>query len=99
MRIKLYGPKNADKKRMKEAIAALDKMVKDNIEKYLIIPKKNPERIKRILKVVEKYWEKNPDLRLGQLIGNMSVTNDSYFMSDELLEQCLVKALNQLKIK
>jgi len=54
------------------------------------ISTKSPDRIVRILKLVEKYWKKNPDQRLGQLIGNLSEQNDSYFMSDELLEQKLI---------
>lgn len=30
---------------------------------------RDPNRIKVILDRLEKVWEKNPDLRLGQLIG------------------------------
>ncbi len=29
---------------------------------------RNPKRIKRILKLIEKIWKKNPDLRLGQFV-------------------------------
>jgi hypothetical protein len=86
-------------KAYKKALKQLDDLIETQLNQGIKMPPKNPKRIKRMLKVVEKYWEKNPDLRLGQLIGNMSVTNDSYFMSDELLEQSLVKALKQLKIK
>ena len=31
---------------------------------------RKPERIEPILKEIEKYWKKNPDLRLGQIIAN-----------------------------
>ena len=34
-------------------------------------------RIKRILKLIEKHWNKNPDLRFGQLLINIGIADDS----------------------
>ena len=90
MKIKIGNTKAYDKafKRLQEIIDT----------KGIKMQPKNPKRIDRMIKIVETYWKENPDLRLGQLIGNMSETNDAYFMSDELLEQCLIKALKKLDI-
>lgn len=48
---------------------------------------RNPKKITRILKKVEKLWKKYPDLRLGQLIMNLAYDNiDPYYMEDKKLE-------------
>ena len=31
---------------------------------------RDPERIKKILGLLQLYWEDHPDLRLGQIISN-----------------------------
>lgn len=47
---------------------------------------RDPKRIPKILKELQEIWEKNPDLRLGQLISNASIDRHLYFMEDvELL--------------
>ena len=65
---------------------------------------RNPKRIKKILKAIEKIWEKHPDLRLGQLIWNSMAgvgkwnapeANPLFFIEDEDLEKMLKKQ-NQL---
>ena len=56
---------------------------------------RNPERIPKILKELENFWEQNPDWRLGQVISNFSYelmgNNDPFYMEDadllELLKQ------------
>ena len=56
---------------------------------------RNPERIPKILKELENFWEQNPDWRLGQVISNLSYelmgNNDPFYMEDkdllELLKQ------------
>lgn len=67
---------------------------------------RNPKRINKILKLIEKIWAKNPDLRLCQLIencfsdkgkivqtlkGNVYIDFDIYFVEDEELEERLKK--------
>ena len=56
---------------------------------------RNPERIPKILKELENFWEQNPDWRLGQVISNLSYeimgSNDPFYLEDtdllELLKQ------------
>lgn len=51
--------------------------------------RRSPERIGPILRVIEEYWKANPDLRLGQLIGNLAnvAKVDPYAIEDgELLD-------------
>lgn len=50
---------------------------------------RNPDRINRILKMIEEIWKKNPDLRLCQLIGNVFPAGDNYRMEDDELENGL----------
>ena len=51
---------------------------------------RNPKRIDRILKLIEKIWKAYPDLRLCQLIGNCFVRdNDNYYEEDYKLEKRL----------
>jgi uncharacterized protein YihD (DUF1040 family) len=46
---------------------------------------RDPNRIPEVLQEVALYWQKHPDLRLGQLLGNFNVT---YMTEDEeLLER------------
>ena len=59
---------------------------------------RNPDRIPKILKELEKFWEQVPDWRLGQVISNFSYelmgNNDPFYMEDkDLLE--LVKNKNK----
>lgn len=34
---------------------------------------RNPERIQQLLSLIQKKWEKNPDLRLGQLLVGIAM--------------------------
>lgn len=51
------------------------------------------KRIDRILKLIEKIWRKNPDLRLFQLLGNCFGAGDNYYKEDDCLEQELEENL------
>ncbi len=51
---------------------------------------RNPKRIPIILKRLQVIWEQMPDMRLGQLIGNVYHSTDSggnrqYYEEDEKL--------------
>ena len=49
---------------------------------------RNPQRIQPTLKLIEKIWNQVPDLRLGQLIVNVTKQNDPFYVEDEtLIEQ------------
>ena len=52
---------------------------------------RDPKRIKRIIKKLEKVWIQYPDLRLLQgLINIITAQNiDPYYFEDEDLERCL----------
>ena len=58
---------------------------------------RNPKRIPKILKELEKTWLKYPDLRLGQLIFNLddALGNyDLYNVEDKTLIKLLRKYYN-----
>lgn len=46
------------------------KAVEKAVKKVFNKPPRNPKRILKILKLIEKIWLKDPDLRLCQLIEN-----------------------------
>lgn len=51
---------------------------------------RNPKRIPKILNKIEEIWKEYPDLRLGQLISNMSDRSPwplFYIEDDELIER------------
>ena len=52
---------------------------------------RNPKRIPRILSLIQELWQRYPDMRLGQLIVNVSPTHEQYlfYAEDETLEQGL----------
>lgn len=56
------------------------------------------QRVYRITQKLLKYWEKYPDLRLGQIIVNAECKsgakcNDLFFLEDEELEKGLDKLI------
>ena len=56
---------------------------------------RDPARIDRILDKLKIYWHKNPDLRLGQLVYNLSpvdpviLRSDVFYLEDNKLEEAL----------
>lgn len=57
---------------------------------------RDPKRIGPIMSLLQKYWEKHPDLRLGQVIANLTppyLGNDPFYMEDDELEQHLLAQL------
>jgi hypothetical protein len=47
---------------------------------------RDPKRIPKIIKRLEKLWKANPELRLGQMVGNAfsyPAHNDPYYVEDE----------------
>ncbi len=47
---------------------------------------RDPDRIRRMLDLVEDIWTRYPDMRLGQLIGNAIGEADAYYVEDDVLE-------------
>jgi len=56
---------------------------------------RDPNRIPRVLKKVEKFWKKYPNLRLGQLLMIFSEGNDCFYIEDNILEKKLDKESNK----
>lgn len=54
---------------------------------------RDPNRIPWLLEAVQRYWEKNPDLRLGQIVGNMAKGTDPYYIEDDELHLRISAAL------
>lgn len=47
---------------------------------------RDPERITDVLAELRTYWDRYPDLRLGQLVSNMvAVGHDIYQLEDDVL--------------
>lgn len=63
------------------------------------------ERIKPLLDRLQLYWERNPDLRFGQLFENMKreaiymnlrgSSTDGFFMEDDMWSHLLDQMLNR----
>ncbi|MCK9369520.1 hypothetical protein M0R04_06405 [Candidatus Dojkabacteria bacterium] len=47
---------------------------------------RDPKRIPKIIKRLEKIWKKLPDLRIGQLIENVFRGNGYYYEDDEYIQ-------------
>ena len=54
---------------------------------------RDPARIARVLRVLEHYWRRYPDMRLGQIIGNFA-PGDPYHFEDDALAEQLEAAMN-----
>ena len=55
---------------------------------------RDPKRIPKILKEIEKHWKKYPDLRLGQLfVDAMRISDDLFYIEDEKLVKRLKEFL------
>ena len=59
---------------------------------------RNPERIDKVLNIIEKVWKKAPDLRLMQLIGNCFLCFEQYRMEDDELIKALEAQYSELLI-
>ena len=51
---------------------------------------RDPKRIDTMLQVLEYYWKQNPDMRLGQLIGNIARDPELYYMEDDKLMRRII---------
>lgn len=56
--------------------------------------RRNPKRIDRVLVSLEHYWRRYPDLRLGQILGNIA-QGDPYYIEDDALATELEAALGR----
>jgi uncharacterized protein YihD (DUF1040 family) len=51
---------------------------------------RDPNRIPELLQELARIWQNNPDLRLGQILGNCDIT---YFTEDDVALEALRKHL------
>lgn len=59
--------------------------------------RRDPKRIEEISALIQKVWEKNPDLRLMQLLCSVIGTGgmiDPYYVEDDILVICLRQYLS-----
>ena len=61
---------------------------------------KSYNRIPKLLNLIEYLWDKNPNLRLGQLLLNCqyATNKDLYFLEDDELETILRKVYDKKQI-
>lgn len=50
---------------------------------------RDPKRIGRILGKLSTLWRANPDLRLAQMLFNLTQRNDPFYVEDDVLEESL----------
>jgi uncharacterized protein YihD (DUF1040 family) len=53
---------------------------------------RDTRRIEPTLEALKRYWKRHPDLRLGQIIVNMSQVSDPFYVSDSVLAFNLERA-------
>ena len=58
---------------------------------------RDPNRITKTLQEIQKVWEQFPDLRLGQLLLNITNENNLYYLEDDALVQYLKKYYKEIK--
>ena len=61
---------------------------------------RDPNRIPRVLALLEKVWDEVPDWRLGQLIENIARDFgwiDAYYMEDDDLEKKLNEKIQRIE--
>lgn len=56
---------------------------------------RDPKRIDRMLEILRKYWLANPDLRLGQIVSNMTGSHPSvFYIEDHDMEHAIRNAVD-----
>lgn len=60
---------------------------------------RDPARIEKTISLLKAYWEENPDLRLGQILENISAISHKtcFYMEDEVIINFLAKQLEEKK--
>jgi len=53
------------------------------------------ERIPKLLELIKKKWEKNPDQRFGQLLINLGISPDNLWFWN-LQDDDIIKALEKI---
>jgi uncharacterized protein YihD (DUF1040 family) len=53
------------------------------------------DQIEEVIYFLRKYWQKNPDFRLCQILGNR-FPGDNYYIEDQAVLDYLVKLVNEV---
>lgn len=56
---------------------------------------RNPGRIDRICELLKVVWREQPDSRLGQLLVNLTRSNELFYVEDQLIEELLHESLSK----
>lgn len=51
---------------------------------------RDPKRINRIIELLRARWHQNPDMRLGQLVVNITGASDPFHIEDDKTEAVLL---------
>lgn len=54
---------------------------------------RDPARIDSVLTALRFYWNRNPDLRLGQIVVNMVGNRDPFYVEDDEMAGLLLNAI------
>ena len=61
---------------------------------------RDPNRIPKVLDLIKKLWEENPDLRLLQMLGNLFNSGfDPYYTEDDILYEKLIQMYGDPDLK
>ena len=60
---------------------------------------RNPNRIPKILRRLQDIWERNPDLRLGQLIGNVYPCTEHDYVDTYYIARNKLRAMSRKSLK
>lgn len=77
--------------KFKKEVKEINKLFSSDFDNTGIISQRKKEKIKRIIRLIERIWKKYPNLRLCQLIGNCFESGDNYHIEDDELEERLRK--------
>lgn len=64
---------------------------------------RDPDRIPVIIELLKQYWQRYPDLRLGQIVGNFTPRisamepGSSYNVEDDVIEESLRAELRKVR--
>jgi uncharacterized protein YihD (DUF1040 family) len=58
---------------------------------------RDPSRIELVLNALREYWNENPDLRLGQILENISSRSSkpTFYLEDDILLEHLNSSLEK----
>ena len=55
------------------------------------------EQVNDVLYFLSKYWRRNPQLRLMQVLGNGFPAGDNYYVDDQAVLDYLIKLENEVE--